>query len=247
MRMQRQRVERSVCSADCVAQRWRNWTGSEQTFTIVNMRSLDDGDRTARARIRDEALRLFAERGPDAVTIRDIAAAASVSPALVMRHYRSKDGLREVVDDYVAAVFGSLLEQVTQPETMDVFDAGRSRGLAELVIEQLPADSAVPVYLGRMLLAGGAAGSALFARLYELSRDTLDGMAAAGAVEPGPDPAVRAAILLVNDLAVLMLRPRLNEVLGFELLSASGMQRWGAEVLAVYEHGIANHGSAPDG
>ncbi|PPJ18786.1 TetR/AcrR family transcriptional regulator [Nocardia nova] len=211
------------------------------------MRSPEDVDRTARARIRDEALRLFAERGPDAVTIRDIAAAAVVSPALVMRHYRSKDGLREVVDDYVATVFGSLLEQVARPDEAGVFDVGRSRGLAELVIDQLPADSAVPLYLGRMLLAGGAAGSALFARLYALSRDTLDGMAAAGAVDVGPDPAVRAAILLVNDLAVLMLRPRLNEVLGFELLSASGMQRWGTEVLAIYQHGIANDRSAPDG
>ncbi|AHH19770.1 putative transcriptional regulator, TetR family [Nocardia nova SH22a] len=209
------------------------------------MRSLD-GDRTARARIRDEALHLFAERGPDAVTIRDIAAAAEVSPALVMRHYRSKDGLREVVDEYVVTVFGSLLEQVASPDDSGALDAGRSRGLAELVTEQLPGDSAIPRYLGRMLLSGGAAGSALFARLYALSRDTLGTMAAAGAVTPGPDPAVRAAILLVNDLAVLMLRPRLNEVLGFELLSPDGMRRWGAEVLAIYQHGMGN-GSDPDG
>ena len=111
-------------------------------FTIVNMRSLEV-DRTARARIRDHALRLFAERGPDAVTVRDIAGAAAVSPALVMRHYRSKDGLREVVDEYVASVFGSLLEQVTRADEAGVFDAGRSRSLAELVVEQLPADSAV--------------------------------------------------------------------------------------------------------
>ncbi|PSR58653.1 TetR family transcriptional regulator [Nocardia sp. MDA0666] len=210
------------------------------------MRSLEV-DRTARARIRDHALRLFAERGPDAVTVRDIAGAAAVSPALVMRHYRSKDGLREVVDEYVASVFGSLLEQVTRADEAGVFDAGRSRSLAELVVEQLPADSAVPLYLGRMLLVGGEAGAALFAQLYALSRETLDGMARADAVDVGPDPAVRAAILLVNDLAVLMLRPRLNEVLGFELLSASGMQRWGAEVLAIYQHGIAKDKSAPDG
>ncbi|HEX8936538.1 MAG TPA: helix-turn-helix domain-containing protein [Pseudonocardiaceae bacterium] len=54
------------------------------------MQSLLD-DRTARARVRDETLRLFGERGPDAVTVRDIAAAAGVSPALVVRHYGSKE------------------------------------------------------------------------------------------------------------------------------------------------------------
>ena len=70
-------------------------------------------DRTARARIRDEALRLFAERGPDAVTMRDIAAAAGVSPALLVRHYGSKDGLVEAVDSHVVQALEALLAQVT--------------------------------------------------------------------------------------------------------------------------------------
>lgn len=58
----------------------------------------------------------------------------------------------------------------------------------------------------------------------------------------GTDREVRAAFLLVNDLAVLMLRSRLQEVLGVDPLSAAGMQRWGAEVLTVYRSGLgASH------
>jgi AcrR family transcriptional regulator len=204
---------------------------------IVNMHSLPD-DRTARARIRDEALRLFGDRGPDGVTIRDIAAAAGVSPALVMRHYGAKDGLREAVDQYVAGTFEAMLAQVTDPAGAGPLSPDTVPALAEMVAASLPPGSAIPAYLGRMLVSGGPAGSALFRRLYEVSREALSGMAAAGTVRAGADPAVRAAFLLVNDLAVLILRDRIREVLDADPLSAAGARRWGAEVLAVYRDGL---------
>jgi TetR/AcrR family transcriptional regulator, regulator of cefoperazone and chloramphenicol sensitivity len=50
---------------------------------------------------------------------------------------------------------------------------------------------------------------------------------------------VRAAFLLVNDLAVLLLRDRLAEVLGVDPLSRAGMARWGREVLTVYAAGLS--------
>jgi AcrR family transcriptional regulator len=204
---------------------------------IVNVHSLPD-DRTARARIRDEALRLFGDRGPDGVTIRDIAAAAGVSPALVMRHYGAKDGLREAVDQYVAGTFEAMLAQVTDPAGAGPLSPDTVPALAEMVAASLPPGSAIPAYLGRMLVSGGPAGSALFRRLYEVSREALSGMAAAGTVRAGADPAVRAAFLLVNDLAVLILRDRIREVLDADPLSAAGARRWGAEVLAVYRDGL---------
>src|SRR4051794_30116737 len=79
--------------------------------TVVLVQAADD--RTARAIIRDEALRLFAERGPDRVRLREIAAAAGVSPGLVLHHYGSLDGLRGAVDDHVLATFESLLAEAT--------------------------------------------------------------------------------------------------------------------------------------
>jgi AcrR family transcriptional regulator len=211
---------------------------------MVNVNSLPD-DRTARARIRDEALRLFGERGPDAVTVREVAAAADVSPALVIRHYGSKDGLRDAVDGHVARVFEVMLAEATAPTADHPFDPDAVPSLAEAVAGHLPAGSAIPGYLGRLLLAGGPAASALFGKLYALSRDVLATMARVGMADAGEDPEVRAAFLLVNDLAVLILRDRLREVLGVDPLSADGMRRWGTEVFTVYRDGLGHSTARP--
>jgi AcrR family transcriptional regulator len=195
-------------------------------------------DRTARARIRDEALRLFAERGSDAVTMRDIAAAADVSPALLVRHYGSKDGLIDAVDNHVVGTFEALLTEVTERTATVGLGLSAVPSMLDGLAAHLPTDSPIPAYLGRMLTTGGAVGSALFGRLYEVSKAALDGMVAAGVASPGEDPAVRAAVLMVNDLAVLTLRGRLTEVLGVDPLSDAGMKRWAAEVFTIYREGL---------
>ncbi|EFG74372.1 transcriptional regulator, TetR family [Mycobacterium parascrofulaceum ATCC BAA-614] len=204
------------------------------------MHSPPPDDRTARARIRDEALRLFAERGPDSVTLRDIATAAGVSPALLIRHYGSKDGLVDAVDDHVVKTFEVLLSTMTEQTAVAGLEPTAVPSLLDGLATHLPPDSPIPAYLSRLLIAGGRAGSALFDRLFRLSRTTLDAMVAAGTASAGADPAVRAAFLLVNDLAVLTLRPRLTEVLGVDPLSDAGMRRWAGEVFAIYREGLVN-------
>jgi AcrR family transcriptional regulator len=200
------------------------------------VRSMPD-DRTLRAVIRDEALRLFAEHGPGAVSVRQIAAAARVSPGLIVHHFGSKDGLRDAVDQYVLAVFDRMLSDMSSGRS-DPFDAASSGSMAEAMLAHLPADSPLPGYLRRLLVDGGDAGRELFARLFALSRRTLDALAAAGFADPGRDPAVRAAFLLVNDLAVLLLRDHLADVLGADPLSGDGLSRWADEVLLIYGAGL---------
>ncbi len=140
-----------------------------------------DGDLTARAVIRDRALALFARHGPDAVTIRQIAAAAEVSPALVLHHYGSKQGLRDAVDDHVAALFDTMLTSVTE-DPAPLTDGGPQAlaGFAELMRTHLPEDSTVPAYLRRLLLSGDAAGRALFRRVFDMSAAMIDELVAAG-------------------------------------------------------------------
>jgi TetR/AcrR family transcriptional regulator, regulator of cefoperazone and chloramphenicol sensitivity len=96
----------------------------------------------------------------------------------------------------------------------------------------------VPAYLRRLLLDGGEGGRELFRRLFQLSAQTLDALAAAGLAAPGADPAVRAAFLMSNDLAVLLLREHLAEVLGTDPLSDAGIARWAREALAIYGSGL---------
>jgi AcrR family transcriptional regulator len=209
------------------------------------MRSVSPGDLTSRALIRNAALRLFAERGPDRVSLRRIAAEAGVSHGLVIHHFGSKEGLRIVVDTYVVELFDELAAGLAGTPDADPFTAQAQESLVGALMERLPPESPIPAYLRRVLLDGGEAGRALFGRLYALTRGALEVMAQNGYADRGADPNVRAAFLLANDLAMLLLRDQIALATGLDPLSPDGIRRWGEEVFAVYAHGLREHASSP--
>lgn len=90
-------------------------------------------DLTAYARIRDAALTLFAKHGVGATSIRDIAAAAGVSPGLVQHHFRTKNGIRDAINERVRLVVENAftyLPGLTNPNSEE-WMAGRFASLAE--------------------------------------------------------------------------------------------------------------------
>lgn len=200
-----------------------------------------DRDLTARAVIRDQALRLFAEHGPDAVSLRRVAAAAGVSAGLVLHHFGSRAGLRQAVDAHVSSVFDELFTAMADADWASPAAAGTS--LAEALMAQLPVDSPIPAYLRRLLLSGDPAGQELFARWYALSEQALHQLTTAGFIRAAPDPAALAVFLMVNDLAALLMREHITAVLGVDPLSPDGMGRWAMTVMSVYTEGI--FGPAP--
>jgi AcrR family transcriptional regulator len=194
-------------------------------------------DLTARATIRNVALRLFAERGPDAVTLRQIAAEAGVSPALVVHHFGSKDGLRAAVDEHAARTFDAMLAALEEGSMADALTGEAPGSVAEAFARGFPPGSPLPAYLRRLLLARDPAGDALFSRWFAASRALLDQLTAAGIARAADDGDVRAAFLLVNDLALIVLRNQIAEAIGVDPLSPEGMARWAAEATRVYSEG----------
>ena len=198
----------------------------------------DHGDLTARATIRNAALRLFAERGPDAVTVREIATQAGVSPALVLHHFGSKDGLRAEVDAFAAQAFDAIFEAMPTDELVELLAGGAAQGsLAEAFARGFPPGSPLPAYLRRLLLTNDPAGAALFGRWYAATRRLLDVMVEMGVARPSEDPDVRAAFFLVNDLALILLRNQIAMAIGADPLTPEGMDRWAREASIVYAEG----------
>jgi TetR/AcrR family transcriptional regulator, regulator of cefoperazone and chloramphenicol sensitivity len=196
------------------------------------MRS-DRPDLTAAAAIRIAAMKLFAERGYAEVTVRQIASAAGVSAALVIHHYGSKENLRSVLEERVAAFVESMLADLAR-----VTEEGGSASVAELFSDRLEREPGMAGYVRRLLADGGPAGVDLFGRLYQVTRAGMEALERAGVVRPSGDEAVRNAFLLSNDLAALLFRPHLSQVVGIDPLSRDGLVRWSAEVVDVYSNGV---------
>ena len=85
-----------------------------------NQESAPTGRDEVSAAILDSAAELFAERGPAAASIRDIAARARVNHGLVFRHFGNKEQLVAAVLNRQAAMLSELIDSgAALPEIAD--------------------------------------------------------------------------------------------------------------------------------
>lgn len=166
-------------------------------------------DLTAKARLRDAALRLFAERGIEATSVRDIANAAGVSGGLVRHHFGSKEALRDACDAYALAQLVRLKEQAMS-------------GAQAVGPEFLPATQ--PVLLGyfvRSMLDGSPSSQEMFSEMVGLAEDWL----AANHPDGIADRHAYGAVLVAMELGAWMLRDQLSAALGADVLEPEGQLR----------------------
>lgn len=191
-------------------------------------------DATARARIRDSAIELFGRDGYAATSIRAIAAASGTSPALVLHHFGSKDGLRDECDREV-------LEQVFGVNSRMLADADSAEELGRVMAEALADVAALRPrldYLGRLLLEGGATGDRLFDRFVAHTEATLRQGVADGQVLPTDDPEARALLVTLHGLSTLVFAQQIGRRLGGDGLDDATIQRLTVPTMELYTNGL---------
>jgi AcrR family transcriptional regulator len=160
-------------------------------------------DLTARARIRDAAIDLFAEKGIGPATIRDIAQAASVSSGLLRHHFGSKEGLRDACDDYAMARVATI--------TAEMAARGGIGDTAFLGVVH-PEVMLLQRYLLNSMMDGSAAANVMFERLVDAGEHWL-------ADQPikSRDPRAYATALVAMKMSLTLMRDQISRVLDLDL------------------------------
>ena len=170
---------------------------------------MSSDDLTARARIRDAAIDLFAERGFGQATVRDIAQAAGVSSGLLRHHFGSKDGLREACDEYAMARTAELREALLR--------SGRLTDQTFLGTAQ-PEAMRLQRYLVRSMVDNPS--PATFQRMVQAGEDWL-----AGTEIKTADPRAYAAVIVAMQTGMFLLRDQIGRAIGADLNTTAGHLR----------------------
>lgn len=182
-------------------------------FSMLNMRLVPDSpasdsdDRSTKARIRDAAIDTIADHGLGSVTVRKIADRAGVSPALVMHHFGSMDGVRRACDEHVAAAI--------RDRKTDAMAAGPGMDLLATLRD---ADYGnLTGYIARVLVDDSELVNQL---VDDIAADAVEYMAQGeenGMIRPSSHPEDRAALMTLWSLGGIVLHHHMKRLLNVDL------------------------------
>lgn len=196
--------------------------------------ALGPSDLSPYARIREAALRLYAEHGPQSTTIRMVAEEAGMSPGAVTHHFKSKDELSEAVQRAVIAKIRRVVSGVGLTDTPDVAARARRQAFDQLITEA----PAIAGYMRHATLEGGPAGVALFAEGFELVRAEMQTMVQANIARPLPDPEIGLVLYRAIHLTHILFAPLLEQMLGLSLTDPAVLARFTDAAVDLLTHPV---------
>jgi TetR/AcrR family transcriptional regulator, regulator of cefoperazone and chloramphenicol sensitivity len=228
------------------------------------MRSVEprSDPKSAREPIIRAAFRVFGEAGIESTSLREVARAAEVSPALIVHHFGGKDGLVAAVDEAALREFGTAYRDGGADGDAERRGgdgpAGRDDGTAtgadptgapDLLRERAAQTARVMAempevcrYLGRALVEGTAGSASLFRLMVEAGREEIDSLAEASALRPDADREWATLQHFFLIWAPLSFMPLLSEALGGDLLAPAQLDRWVDANVALLEGGLYKGG-----
>ncbi|HUH69188.1 MAG TPA: TetR family transcriptional regulator [Mycobacterium sp.] len=186
-------------------------------------------DMTTAARIRNAAIEQFGQHGFN-VGIRAIADAAGVSPALVIHHFGSKEGLRKACDDYVA-------EEIRSAKSESLTTADPATWFRQM--SEIESYAPMTAYLVRSMQSGSELAKTFWQRMLESAEEYLEEGVRAGTLKPSRDPNARAKWLGLTGGGGFLLYLQLHDN---PTDMAAVLHDYGEEMmlpaLEVYTHGL---------
>jgi AcrR family transcriptional regulator len=193
-----------------------------------------ESDLTAHARIRNAALEGFARRGVAATSIREVAAAAGVSPGLVQHHFGTKEGLRRAVNEYVVAVAVAAFANLVSEDSQEAWTA-----MGNTVTAWVAENRTALRYLARGLSEGDEDASRILESLLRIAEQKwLDPLATAGALRPEVDRDWAALHVFLFNLACVLFEPALDRHLADAFFSAGQLARWNVATTDLYRQAL---------
>jgi AcrR family transcriptional regulator len=181
-------------------------------------------------RIRAAALEGFARDGVEATSIRDVAAAAGVSPGLVQHYFPSKAALRAAVDRDVTEVAREAL--AVRPVDGDVVE-----DIAERLTDLVAGHFLALRYVGRGVAEGDEAALAIFGTLTQLCRDQLAKFRSEGLLREDLDLDWAALHTVLINLGTVVLEPGVSRQLRRPFLDKRQVRRWKEATTALFVAG----------
>jgi AcrR family transcriptional regulator len=185
-------------------------------------------------RIREAALEGFANEGVEATSIRDVAAAAGVSPGLVQHHYPSKAALREAVDQHILAEGVASFAEIPEPESFEEL-AGQ---LGDLVTEFVAGNELMGRYIARAIVEGEELALQIFDGFVALAGYHTERLREKGQIREDADLMWFGLHLILFNMAVLLFEPALDRRLPAPFRSPRMLERWNRATADLYFRGL---------
>lgn len=185
------------------------------------------------------AMRLFAEKGFDGVTVRDISSEADVSVGLINHHFTSKEGLREAVDEYFLKRTGAAIERAIEATSLDPAKVGEYE--RQWIVKYADEWPDFVAYMRRAIMDASPWGEMLFRRYFDSIRAMIDRFDAAGLLAPGVDRLWLPLIYLFILMGPLMLDPYIKSMLGKSSYDPEMWARFQQTASSMLWHGVSAH------